>query len=388
MARTFDKYIFREVVLFFAMSLCVFTFVLLLGKTLSLAELVILRGVEPGQVLKLILFLIPSFLVITIPMALLAGVSMAFSRLSSDNEILVMKASGLGPRRLMVPVAIFSLLSLAAALSISLYVAPASNYYLRGSLFRMVSSKASAGMKEKAFINFFDGLVLYANEVLSAGGHIRGVLISDMRVPERPQTIAAQEGVVLGDKREMEVFIRLRNGSIHTSVNETDKYNLITFQQYDLQLDLKESLAEGAKAAKQGKEMSLGELNSEMTRRRGENRNYRQLLMEYHKRFSIPASTLFLGLIGAMIGMLNKRSGRLGGFSIALAVILAYYLLFIAGESLSNEGKIAAFWAAWSPNFFVAITALAALSCDSGRMGNFIAGRPLLRGLRKLLWLK
>lgn len=285
----------------------------------------------------------------------------------------------------MASVAVFSLLSLAAALSMSLYFAPASHYLFRSSLFSMVSSKAGLDIKEKVFNNFFDGLLLYADEVIGANRFLRGVLISDTRAPEDPRIIVAQEGVVVGDKKAKQVFIRLRNGSIHPGTNDTDQYSLITFQQYDIQLDLKKSLSESANAARRGKEMSLGEIRAEMEKLDSKSKSYRQILMEYHKRFAIPASTLFLGFIGAMIGVTNKRSGRLGGFSTALAVILAYYLLFMGGEGLSNEGKIPPFWAAWAPNFFVVGTALAALSFNSEWTISLIEKKSLLIRLGKFL---
>ena len=67
MSRIINQYILREISFPFFMTLFVFTFILLMGKILQLMDLMINKGVSFTDISKLVLFLMPSFLVFTIP---------------------------------------------------------------------------------------------------------------------------------------------------------------------------------------------------------------------------------------------------------------------------------------------------------------------------------
>ena len=88
-----------------------FTFVLLMAKIMELTDLVVSRGVGLDVVGRLLMYTMPYFLVFTIPMATLLGVLIAFLRLSSDNEIVALKAAGVSLVRLLPPVAALALFS-------------------------------------------------------------------------------------------------------------------------------------------------------------------------------------------------------------------------------------------------------------------------------------
>ena len=88
------RYLFREIAATFLFALVVFTLVLFMGKVLQLAELVFINGVSLKNILRLFLYLIPTFSLVTIPMSFLLAVLLTFARLSSDNEITAIKSSG------------------------------------------------------------------------------------------------------------------------------------------------------------------------------------------------------------------------------------------------------------------------------------------------------
>ncbi len=104
MKRILNSYIIKEIAFPFFMSLLILTFILLIGKILQLMDLMINKGVDFLSIVKLILYLMPSFLTFTIPISLLISVLMAFGRLSGDSEIVVMKASGVSLYQLVQPV--------------------------------------------------------------------------------------------------------------------------------------------------------------------------------------------------------------------------------------------------------------------------------------------
>src|SRR5213078_4242488 len=106
---TINRYILREISVPFVLGLAVFTLILLIARILKLVEMVVNRGVPALQVLKLFSYILPAFLEVTVPMAVLLAVLVAFGRLSSDSEITALKTSGVSLYQLARPVALFAL---------------------------------------------------------------------------------------------------------------------------------------------------------------------------------------------------------------------------------------------------------------------------------------
>src|SRR5262245_57781188 len=112
MGKILHRYIFREVVTPFLLGLGIFTFVLLIARLLKLIEMVVNRGLPATQILELLGYLLPAFLEVTVPMAMLLAILIAFGRLSADSEMVAMRSSGLSIYQLAPPVALFVLLTM------------------------------------------------------------------------------------------------------------------------------------------------------------------------------------------------------------------------------------------------------------------------------------
>jgi len=139
------RYLCREI--FYL--LLILTFVLLMGRILQLMDLMINKGVGFPDILRLILFLLPPFLAITVPIALLVGILIGLGRLSRENEILVMKSAGISLYQLVPSVALLSLAAFALTLLLQFYIVPVVNSAGRLLLVDLARQKAGIGIKEK-----------------------------------------------------------------------------------------------------------------------------------------------------------------------------------------------------------------------------------------------
>jgi lipopolysaccharide export system permease protein len=126
----FDRYIIKEIFPPFFIGLLIYTFVLLMNQILQLSEIFITRGVAFKAAALIFVYLVPSILAFTVPMAVLMGVLGGLSRLSSDSEIMAFKTLGISYKRLLRPVLIFSLCGWLLTSYLALYLAPHSNYKL------------------------------------------------------------------------------------------------------------------------------------------------------------------------------------------------------------------------------------------------------------------
>jgi lipopolysaccharide export system permease protein len=351
MFKIINRYILKEISIPFFFTLFVFTFILLMGKILQLMDLMVNKGVSFIDISKLILFLMPSFLVFTIPTAFLISILIGLGRLSGDNEITVFKASGISLYQLLSPLAFASLITFIMTAVITFFLVPHSNYATRNLLFDIARQKASIGIKEKVFNDDFKDLVLYAEKVPVHGDFMEGVIVFDNQLSREPNTIIARKGYLISDPKTLSVVLRLENGSTHTVDKNLKSYKKMDFSIYDVNLNLKMATGEGKKAtAKKSKEMTVWELSEGMKNSGLKETAIRELAIEFHKKLSIPLSCVIFGILGIPLGMRENRSGKSKGFTVGLFVVLIYYMLQLFGEGLGETGKLPPAIGVWAPN--------------------------------------
>jgi len=352
MKRTLYLYLIKELFPAFLLGLLGFTFILLTGRIVQLMELFVNKGVPLGYILRLLYLLLPSFMVLTIPMATLLSVLLAFNRLSSDNEITALKASGVSLYQMIPPVLVFAFTTYAATTFLSLYSVPRANERSRALLYEVASSKASAGVREKVFNDDFEGLVLYVEEIKPRTLMWEKVFISDSRNPAEVLSIIAREGEVLSNPDTLAITLRLKRGAIHKLGKEPDAYQKVDFSTYDLRLYLKTGLKEKRTEEKHPSDMTLAELTRSIQALQAKGSQAKLQWVKLHEKFSIPFACLVFGLIGVPLGLQSRvaRGGKFQGFAWAIGVLLVYYLLTNAGTSLAERGVVLLEAGLWSPN--------------------------------------
>lgn len=349
MGKIIHRYIFREVLTPFLLGLSVFTFILLIARLLKLIELVVNRGLPPTQILRLLAFLMPAFLELTVPMAMLLAILIAFGRLSADAEMVAMRSSGLSIYQLVPPVILFVLMTACITAGLSMYARPWANHNLKLELWDIARTRASAGLKPQVFNDEFPGLVIYAEHIDSRTDRLIHVLISDERDPNQHNTVFASEGFMISDNDTQTVILRLLNGTIHTSDEAAADYHT-DFETYDVNLDLRESLEGPAKKQDDPNEMTLPELTAAVEAKRADGKSAAPELVEFHRKFAIPFACIVFGLVGLPLGIEPARNVRSRGFAVSLAVIFIYYILLSAGQGFAEQGTIPAWFGLWLPN--------------------------------------
>lgn len=385
MIKTLDKYILKELIPSFFLALLIFTFLLLIDKIFDLMELIVGKGVPFFFVLKLLLFILPAFLVLTIPMSVLVSVLICFGRLSSDREIVALKSSGISIYRLLKPVIIFALIAWVATSFIMIELLPMSNYSFKQLIFNLVRQKFSVGVKEKIFSDTFGNFIIYVNEISPTQIGLGGIFISDERNPSEPRIIVAKEGRLINDEQNRRLTFRLLNGSTHEIIGKGYmKYRKVVFTIYDLNLTIDSPLMSEAEAPKGDREMFLDELIKNANEAKKSGVVHYPYLVEYYKKFSIPFACLIFATIGLPLGIKSRHSGKSAGVIISLFIILVYYLFLTAGESLGDKGKISPFLSMWAPNILFGILAILLLRATARETSMVFLDRLL----SPIIWIK
>ncbi len=355
MPRLISSYIFKEMTVPFVISICVLTATSLLSKSIKFVEMIVNYGVDYLMLLMFIVSVIPSFLIYIIPMSFLVAILFTFNRLSSECELTAMKASGLSLYRLFRPVIALAILAYILSLLVTIYLFPLGNNLLRKTLFNIARTKTVAGIQEKTFITSFNGLTMYVGHVAERDSRIENIFISDTRKESEPTIILAKKGMFLTGAEDTSVTLRLFDGTIHRSEELSENYRLISFNTYDFNLPIDESGVIDSTASKTNRELYLNELVSRIREKGVRGENQAPFIIDLHKRFALPASVFVFALIGVPLAIQKIRTAKFTSFSMALGVVLTYYLLSTAMESLGEGGSINPILAVWGSDIIMGI---------------------------------
>ena len=353
MPHIIQRYIFREMAIPFLFSIGIFTITSLLSKIPYLIQLMINHGVGFLVVVQFIVFILPSILIYVIPVSFLIAVLIAYNRLSSDNEITAMKASGLSILKISRSVAIMALFAYSISSFFTIYAFPWGSLSSKRLIYDMARSKASIGLRERVFNSAFNGLILYANRIITENGKLEGIFISDQRDEKDNNIIVAKSGIISSDYQTMKITLRLFNGRVHRS-GEKGLYKIVTFNTYDLNLSLKDEEIKNPDTSKTNKDLTVSQLKEKIDDMKRGGRDPSPHIIDLHKRFALPASVFVFGLLGIPLGIQRIRTIRFTSFTIGLGVMLFYYVLSKALESLGDKGLLNPVLAVWGTDILMA----------------------------------
>lgn len=372
MLKFFDRYVLREITPPFLVGLLITTFVLLMNQILLLTEIFITRGVSFRDLVLILLYLVPSILVLTIPMAVLMGILGGLGRFSSDSEIMAFKTLGISYKRLLRPVLFFSFFGWVLTTYLALYLAPRSNYKLVQTLTQSVLSKVQFKIHPREFNESIPNTVIFMKGMTQERDW-ESVFIHSSSDPEEPRAIFARQGKLIFYPEMKRAVLELFNGVIHSySLAEPEKYGVTSFERFEEEISVENFFA-SISEKKRVREKDIEELirdlrviKGNMAKLAGEKekgaedgskyfQKWKEFLsysVEVQKKYALPFACLIFGFLGLPLGSSTKKGGRTSGFTVSLGIILAYYILITAGEKTAMDGKISPFFGIWGPNIF------------------------------------
>jgi LPS export ABC transporter permease LptG/LPS export ABC transporter permease LptF len=349
-----DRYVVREILPPTGLGLLLFTFVLLLDPITDLLRILVAKGADFATVLRAFLFLFPSILSVTIPMAFLLGVLLAFGRMASDSEIVALRASGVSPARLLRPVLSVSSVAAAATLYVVGVALPAANQAYREIVFSLAVSKATTGVKPRVFNDdLVRDMVVYVSDISSESGVWKDVFIHDSRSAKKPQVILARAGRLVIDRARRSVELDLQDGISHVfDLIQPRVHEESRFGSWILPLPYDEFFP-SIPLAKGDREMSLPELRTKVSELKAAGRGRLEtgrFEVEIHKKFAIPAACFVFGVLGLGMSLGSRKEARSAAFGLSIAVIFVYYVIIRLGEQAGDTGLLSPFLAMWAAN--------------------------------------
>ena len=350
--RILTRYILGEILSLTLIGFALFTFILFIPYLPHILEVVVRSSSTWADVSQVFLFTLPNLFKVTIPMAVLWGLLLGYSRLASDSEIIAMRASGLGIGYFVRVGSIVAATGTLLGLGNSLYFCLAPIRPTLQMEQALETSQASYEIQPRVFYEDFRNFVLYVQDVRSGAGaaNWRQVFMADVSDPANPIVTTAASATVVNDNSQ-ELIMRLRDGiRDETVANQPGESNISTFTTTDMPL-----------ALGQQSDIHLGRLDTALyalpigaLMQRIHGPDGKKFLIELYNRFSFPVACLVLMLVGVPLGVASRRGGKSSGFVFTILLVSVYYFLSFTGTALGHQSRLPAFLAVWSANLLFA----------------------------------
>ncbi len=342
-----DRYVLKELSGSFLFGVTAFTMVFVAGDLLfQAANLMIEKGISLGVVMRLFIYRLPEVVSLTLPMASLLSSLLTFSRLSTNSELVALKAAGIPFHRILRPVFLASIIVGLGALLSSETIVPFSNRAAENLMKYEILKEKPSMLKEKVFLREESGGVLhrviYLSELKAREGAMKDVIIQEFENGRLSRISLAEDGLW----KDGEWW--LQNGQVF-EVTAGGKVNpLFRFERQKLLLNLTPGQVE--KASRQPAEMSSAELLAQIALLRREGANLTPLQVMFHLRLALPWASVVLAILGASLGVRSSRAGPGIGFGLSVLIVFAYYVTMSFSRALGEAGYLLPILAAWLPN--------------------------------------
>lgn len=313
------RYIFSQLILAALFVTLTITCAVWLTQSLRFIELIVNRGLTIGSYLYLTLLLLPSFLAMLVPIGLFAAVLFTYNRLTTDSELIVLRAAGLGPGQLAKPGLILSLIVVLLGYFLTLVAMPLSYRQFKDLEVGFRHDYSAVLLREGAFNAVSDGITVYIRE-REAAGELRGIIVHDNRSKDRTVTIMAERGILAQTDEGPRVI--MVNGNRQLVERDSGKLSLLYFERYSVDIGKPTGATDSDVVRwREPRERFIGDLlfpgNSPM-----DLQHYNRLRAEGHNRLTSPLYALAFALI-ALAALLSGDHNRRGQFRrILIAIVL------------------------------------------------------------------
>ncbi len=331
--RAITRYIFIQVLtatLFVTVGL---TFAVWLTRSLRLIDFIVNRGLPASTFFAFVGLLVPSFLGIVLPIATFVAVLFVYNKLTTDSEMVVLRAAGFSQLGLARPGLIMAAASMLVVYSISLYFLPLSYRAFKDLQYDIRNDYSAVLLQEGVFNNVSDDITVYLRERAS-DGRMWGILVHDSRDRERPVTMMAETGALVSGPAGPRVI--MRNGNRQEINRASGNVSFLHFDRYTIELSRFTDRIAGR--WRDPKERFLHELWAPPQDAIDE-MHQQQLIAEGHYRIVWPLNTLafvMVGLAALLTGEFNRR-GQAWRVITAIVVVAGLEASDLALHDLANR---------------------------------------------------
>ncbi len=331
------RYVLRQTLVLTAFMTVSLAIAVWLVQSLRLIDLIVNRGLSVGLFLYLALLILPRLVEVVLPIAVFVGVLFIYNKLTTESELLVMRAAGMSETGLARPAILAGLIATVALFSLSLEIVPASNRAFKDLQFQIRNRFASVLIQDGIFNTLSDRLMVY-DMGRNDAGDLMGLVIYDQRDQAKPVTIFAERGA-FADTPEGPRLL-LVNGTRQQRDDGNGHVSTLSFERYTL--DLAGLADTAATRERQPDERHTLELLFPGRRPAGDG-SERAFFIELNMRVEGPLTALVMAVLPILCllpGEFNRRGQNRRVF-LAISLAFLFEVIDIGLKNLSGRADIA-----------------------------------------------
>lgn len=349
------RYIIKELLLYFFVAFLFFFMIFFCNQILLLAEQILKKRVPFGDVCRLITYTLPSVIAQSAPFATLVGFLMCLGRMMSDNEILIIRASGQGYAIVMIPVLVLGMAISVFSFFVNDYLLPIGtiNY---NKLYRQIIASNPG-------IEIEPNMVKRLNDATIVIGDVNDGVVSDMIFFDRgndgsQRIIVAGASQLLSAKKEGVLMQMNMADAVVAFLDTKNRRNFDILASSSTTLNIFDSSVFGSNYSTSPREMTSFDLGRTIKNMRAKKTYSRSMLnryvMEYNKKFSMPFGSIFFAFLALPLAFLfGKHNGQTIGLIIGIIICMLYWTMMVLGQIFASRNGMNGFVMMWLPNIVI-----------------------------------
>lgn len=341
---TISRYLIGAILPYFLFSWLLLSVILFVQQAGRFADIFFSANVPANLVWQLTLALVPNVIAFTCPMAVLVGVIIGLSKMQSDSELVVIRAAGVGNLQITVPILILGVLLSIFAFFINLYGVPLAARIVRQVAIQTAIYKLESPIEPGVFNTEVAGYTIYVKDGDIYDGQWKNIFVHNEDEKTGTVRIVTSSNGRIDSSGELSELV-LENAVATTFNRSPDRGKFVSERIGDVRIAIKTKRAELiqklSSAELTPEELGLAQLSEYANTKDGRERTEAQIL--WQRRIILSITPLIFCLLGSALILRFNRGGRGFGIVVALACLIAYYLLAFLGEQLARTERISVF---------------------------------------------
>lgn len=350
-------YLVKELLLYFIIAFLFFFMVFFVNQILLMAEDILKKRVPIMVVMRLMGYSLPFIVAQSAPFATLVGFLMCLGRMMTDNEILVIRASGKSFLIILVPVLILGMFISVVSFFVNDYLLPLGTISYNKLYREILYSDPTIELESNSIKRTEDATLVI--------GEVTDTLVSDLLffdiddqgqiriIASGPTQIinAGQPGILMNLGMESSTVCSF-------DMSDANRYDVMQAGKTDMNVFASSFFSDSSST--NPREMTsfdlfkfIQQVKEEGTASTLQMNMYK---LEFHKKFSLPFASIFFALLAMPLAILfGKHNGFTVGLIIGIFLCVAYWAAMILGQTFGIRQGLSGFWTMWLPDIFVGV---------------------------------
>lgn len=354
-----DRWLLGELLGPLIFGIAAFTAVSLsVGAVFELVRRVSESGLPIDVAVRVLMLELPSFLVLSFPMATLMATLLTYSKLSGNSELTALRSVGVPTWRMVVPALALALVMTLLTFGFNEAIVPRTLFEAKSTLNRAIGRAVAGEQKDQVVYSKYGeiqqpdgsyekGLTHFFYAQRFNQGEMQQITLLDLSRSNQQVLLRAERARWSEPDAQWEFL----NGQVFMVPSDRQATTTSAhFQRYLYPLG--NQPLQVAMLPQDPNSLTIGQARTaeRLLRESGDLQGARKMRVRIQEKFSFPAVCLVFGLIGSSIGVRpNSRQSRSQGFGVSVLLIFGYYLVAFVFSSLGVKGTLSPYLTAWLP---------------------------------------